>query len=159
MKGIFTALLTVVLLSWSSGSMIFASSMDMNHGEMKSNEMENMKHDSAGDSFKHEEIVDGVKAEFQIMNLESMNMKDPDGKTHHIMVKFFHNESGEQINDVAGKVKIIGPAGKEQEGKLADYSGVYAANFTFDQPDKYGVICLFKTEDKKRMVKFWYSHN
>ena len=125
---------------------------------MKSDSMEKMEHDSSK-TFSHETTIDGVKAEFQIMNLESMNMKDPDGKTHHIMVKFFNEESGEQLKDVTGKIKIIGPSSQEQEGTLTDYSGIYAANFTFDQMDKYGVICLFKSNDKKRVVKFWYTHS
>lgn len=159
MKRLLTLLMAMTLFSWNSANIIFATSMDMNHGNMQSGEMEKMDHNSVGGVFTHNEIVDGVKAEFQIMNLESMNMKDPDGNTHHIMVKFFNKESSEQIKDVVGKIKIIGPSGKEQEGVLTDYSGIYAANFTFDQQYKYGVICLFKAGDKKRVVKFWYLHN
>jgi hypothetical protein len=88
-----------------------------------------------------------------------MNMKDPDGKTHHVMVKFFKDETNEQITDaVVGKIKVIEPSGTEQVESLTNYGGIYAANFMVDQPGKYGVICMFKTDEQKRLIKFWYSN-
>ncbi len=109
-------------------------------------------------NFMHTAMADGYKAEFQVMSLKSMNMSDPEGKTHHVMVKFFKDHGATQVKKVAGKVKIISPSGKEQTATLKDYSGIYAANFTFDEKGKYGVICLFKTDDGKRTVKFWYPY-
>ena len=104
----------------------------------------------------HQEIVEGVVAEFQVMTLASMNMIDPQGKTHHIMVKFADVSSEKQIANVIGKIKVISPTGKEQVESLQNYSGILAANFTLDEKGKYGIICLFKEDGKKRLVKFWY---
>ncbi|MGD8720151.1 MAG: hypothetical protein PVG46_00030 [Desulfobacterales bacterium] len=108
--------------------------------------------------FKQEAVSEGVRAEFQVMTLESMNMKDPAGNTHHIMVKLFSESSDEQLKDAVGKVKIISPSKKETVSELKDYSGIFAANFKVDEPGDYGVICLLKVNDKKPLYKFWY-HN
>ena len=63
-----------------------------------------------------------------------------------------------QIEDLVGKVKVIAPSGKDQVEALKNYSGTFAANFTFDEKGKWGVICLFKVEGKTHTVKFWYPH-
>jgi hypothetical protein len=110
-----------------------------------------MEHGQTGATFTHQEVVEGVQAEFQVMTLASMNMKDPKGKTHHIMVKLVDVSSQKQIGNAVGKIKLISPTGKEQVESLQNYSGILAANFTFDEKGKYGVICLF-------MVKFWYPN-
>jgi hypothetical protein len=107
--------------------------------------------------FEYKQTVEGVRAEFQVMSLASMNMTDPDGKTHHIMVKLIDETSDQPLEKAVGKIKVIGPDGKEQEGVLKDYGGIMAANFSFPQMGKYGVICLFKVDEKKRLVKFWYE--
>ena len=108
--------------------------------------------------FTHEAVVDGIRTEFQIMSLESMNMKDPGGATHHVMLRLFNAKENHQIKEIAGKVKVISPTKEEQTAALKDYSGIYAANFAFTEKGKYGVICLFKSADKKHVVKFWYHH-
>jgi hypothetical protein len=109
--------------------------------------------------YKHETVVDGVHSEFQIMSLASMNMKDDQGRTHHVMVKLIDAQSKTEIKDAVGKIKIIEPGGGEQEGTLKNYSGILAANFNFKTAGKYGVICLYKAKDgRKRVVKFWYHH-
>jgi hypothetical protein len=117
-----------------------------------------MDHSSMETTFSHEAIVDGIRAEFQVMSLAAMKMTDPEGNTHHVMVKFFDHTSKDQIKDAAGKIKVIAPSGKEQVATLKDYSGIFAANFTIEQKGKYGIICLFKIGDKKRVAKFWYEH-
>ena len=73
------------------------------------------------------------------------------------MASFLKNN--DKIMEIAGKVKLIAPLGKEQIGNLKDYgSGVYAANFKIDEAGKWGVICLFKHDTGKHTVKFWYEH-
>jgi hypothetical protein len=109
--------------------------------------------------FKHNAVVEGVRSEFQIMSLASMNMKDAQGKTHHIMVKLIDDKSKTEIKSAAGKIKIIAPNGEEQIAALKNYSGIFAANFTFGSKGKYGVICLLKVNDQKKVVKFWYNHH
>jgi hypothetical protein len=117
-----------------------------------------MDHPEMAGAFKHDMTMEGVKAEFQIMSLESMNMKDPDGATHHVMVKFVNADSGEQLKKAVGKIKVISPSKKEIVADLKDYSGTYAANVTFEEAGKYGVICLVKIDGKKPLYKFWYTH-
>jgi hypothetical protein len=110
------------------------------------------------DTFTHHALVEGVRAEFQVMSLASMNMKDPEGNTHHVMVKFFDESSQNQIKDARGKINLISPSGKERVETLKNYSGIFAANLTFAEKGKYGLICLFKVNGKERLVKFWYPH-
>lgn len=140
------ALLFALFCLLGLGSSFAASSMDHGHDS-----------ESKNNNFMHKEMIDDLHTEFQIMDLASMNMKDPDGKTHHVMASFLRN--GEKVTNAIGKVKLISPSGKEQLGDLKDYgSGVFAANFTIDEPGKWGVICLFKEAKGKHTVKFWYSH-
>lgn len=134
------------------------------HGAVDSGKQETMDHGAMnhgssqeGGTFKHAVMVDGIHAEFQVMDLASMNMKDPEGRTHHVMASFL--KDNEKIEKAAGKVKLIAPSGKEQTATLEDFgSGVFAANFTIDEQGKWGVICLFKDKDGTHTAKFWYNH-
>ena len=110
-------------------------------------------------TYKHHASADGIRAEFQVMSLESMNMKDEEGATHHIMVKLMDDGNGQQVLGAIGKIKVISPSNKEQVQPLKDYNGILAANFSFDENGKYGVICLFKVNNQKKLFKFWYPHN
>ena len=137
---------------------VSAGAMEMGHGATHADHHEKMEHAVAPEQFSYQQVVEGVRGEFQVMSLASMNMKDPAGNTHHVMVRFFNNDTNEQITDVVGKVKVIAPDGAEQISPLINYSGIYAANVTFAEPGKYGVICLFKAAGKKGLIKFWYNH-
>lgn len=148
-------------------SLAFAShamAMDnMDHGSKDSvnhGSMDGMTHGSKseGGNFTHSAMVDGIHSEFQVMSLASMNMKDPDGKTHHVMVTFKRGD--DKITKAAGKVKLIAPSGKEQIAPLKDFGGGnFAANFTIDEQGKWGIICLFKDDAGKHTAKFWYPHD
>jgi predicted membrane protein len=137
-----------------------AMAASSSHGEKATHGQNDttMDHQEMSGQFKHDMMVEGVKAEFQIMSLESMNMKDPDGATHHVMVKFMDAESGKHIEEAVGRIKVISPSKAETVVDLKDYSGIYAANVTFDEPGKYGVICLAKVAGQKPLYKFWYPH-
>lgn len=127
---------------------------------MQGHDSKNMsEHDKGDMGFKHDAVVDGMRSEFQIMSLESMKMTDDKGRTHHIMVKLFDEKTKAEIKNAVGKIKIIAPDGSEQVSTLKNYSGIFAANFTFADKGKYGVICLLKVQDQKRVVKFWYNHH
>ncbi len=132
----------------------------MEQGSSQTHEgMAGMEHGSASmdGKFVHSAMADDVHTEFQIMDLASMNMTDPDGKTHHVMVTFMRDD--QKIEKVAGKVKLVSPSGKEQIADLKDYGGGnFAANFTIDEAGQWGVICLFKEKQGKHTVKFWYEH-
>jgi hypothetical protein len=131
-------------------SLVFASS---------SMAMKGMEHGNSTEDggFTHTAMAGDIHTEFKVMDLASMNMKDPDGKTHHVMATF--TRDGEKISKVVGKIKLVSPSKKEQLADLKDYGGgVFAANFNIDEPGKWGVICLFKDEKGKQTVKFWYPH-
>ncbi|MEA3437896.1 MAG: hypothetical protein U9R43_15635 [Thermodesulfobacteriota bacterium] len=109
-------------------------------------------------TFRHKAVVKNIRAEFQIMTLASMNMKDSNGATHHVMFSLFHTSTNHPIKNAVGKVKMIGPDKKEQINTLKNYNGTFAANFTFSKNGKYGVICLVKVDGEKHVFKFWYQH-
>jgi hypothetical protein len=119
---------------------------------------EKMDHTDMAGKFENQMVDKQVRAEFQIMSLASMNMKDPDGATHHVMVKLYDNSSNQPVKEAVGKIKVIGPDKKEQVNGLKNYNGIFAANFTFNKKDKYGVICLVKINGEKHLFKFWYPH-
>ncbi len=126
--------------------------------------MEGMDHGNKGGGhemgpFKHVEKVDGIVAEFQVMSLASMNMKDEAGATHHVMAGFKDEASGEKITDAIGRVKIVRPTGEEEVIDLKDYSGILAANFKAEEKGKYGIICLFMINGDKHVAKFWWEHH
>ncbi len=117
-----------------------------------------MDHTGMGGTFKHTAMEGGIDAEFQVMSLASMNMTSDKGETHHIMVNLSEADGGAPIKNAVGKIKVVGPDGKEQVSTLKNYNGILAGNFTFKEPGKYGVICLLKNGDKKPVFKFWYNH-
>lgn len=165
MKKIALLLMLSGLLVCGNVMAMDAKSHDMsNHAPKKDAKAENMDHGTMdhsghteGGTFKKAVMVDGIHSEFQVMSLAAMNMKDPEGRTHHIMASFLVD--GKKIHKAVGKIKIIAPSGKEQTASLKDFgSGVFAANFTFDEMGKWGVICLFKDKGGKHTAKFWYNH-
>jgi hypothetical protein len=117
-----------------------------------------MDHGDQTDSFKHQIVTEGIRAEFEVMSLEKMNVKDTKAGTHHVMVKFFHDKMNHQIKEAAGKIKVIAPDKKEQILELANYDGIFAANFKIDQKGKYGIICAVKIDDKNYVFKLWYPN-
>lgn len=140
----------VMLIAGTIFSLMFASA---------SLAMEGMEHGSENmdGTFKHTAMAGDIHAEFQVMDLASMNIKDPQGNTHHVMASFTRDD--EKIMKVAGKVKLVSPSGEEQLAGLKNFgSGVFAANFTIDEPGKWGVICVFKDEQGRQVVKFRYPH-
>lgn len=137
-------------------ALVTVPAMGMQEHDMKSDEK--MDHSSMGGAFKHAASEGGIDAEFQVMSLDSMNMKSDKGDTHHIMVNLKATDGGVPIKEAVGKIKVIGPDKAEQISSLKNYSGILAANFTFKEPGKYGVICLLKNQDKKQTFKFWYHH-
>jgi len=150
--------LIVLILVLSFGPPAIAGTAHQGQVEMSGSQSGTMKSGVTGHTFTHQAVVEGVRAEFQVMSLASMNMKDPEGNTHHAMVKFFDESSQNQIKNAMGKITLIGPSGKERVETLKNYNGIFAANLTFAEKGKYGVICLFEVDGKNRLVKFWYPH-
>lgn len=148
--------LIILILVLSFGSQAVAGTAHQSQDHMSGSQSGTMKGRVTGDTFRHQAVVEGVRAEFQVMSLASMNMKDPKGNTHHIMVKFFNATSQAQIKNAMGEIKLISPSGKELEEILTNYGGILAANFTFDEKGKYSVNCLFEVDGKEREIKFLY---
>jgi len=151
----FSILMTIMLI-WGTGVVIAAEKSMQGHDGMDMSSHESMEGHGDKMQYHHSAVDKHVRAEFQIMSLASMNMKDPQNNTHHIMVKLFHDMENNQYKEAVGRVKIIGPDKSEQTNTLKNYNGIYAANFTFEKKGKYGVICLIKVGDKKHLFKFWY---
>ena len=158
MKRLIAFIAIIMAINWILSGMVLADTSREDHGKMNmpmSGKMENTVQES---KFEHKAVDKDFRVEFTIMSLADMNMKDPNGATHHVMVKLFNDSTNHPIKNAVGKVKVIGPDKKEQINGLKNYNGIYAANFTFSDKGKYGMICLVNVDGKKRLFKFWYPH-
>ena len=133
-----------------------AGAQHQGHGDMSTHGSGGMGQTQSSGTYTHQVVDQGVRADFQVMSMASMNMKDAGGATHHIMVKFVREGTNEQIRNVMGRVRVLSPSGKEQVATLKDYSGMYAANFSFPEKGKYEVTCVFKADEQQHLVKFSY---
>ncbi len=147
---------TITAMAMQGHDMKSDEKMDHSGHDMKSGDK--MDHAGMGGTFKHEATEGGVDAKFQVMSLASMNMTSDKGDTHHIMVNLKEADGGSPIKNAVGKIKVIGPDKSEQTSPLKNFSGILAANFTFKESGKYGVICLLKSQGDKQVFKFWYHH-
>jgi hypothetical protein len=124
-------------------------SMDMGHGDHSMM--------STG-KLAHEEVVDGVKATFNVIDIQQkmkeMGMKE----THHIMVMFTDAKTGKMLSGGEVKIKVLGPDKYEQVKDLMGMEGGFGSDFTLPKKGKYGVMCKFKLADGKvRNARFWYT--
>jgi len=131
-----------------------ASFAAMDHGSMQHGDGGMM---SMG-KMAHEEVVDGVKATFQIIDIQKkmkeMGMKE----THHIMVIFTDAKSGKALGSGEVKMKVIAPDKTEQTNDLMGMEDGFGSDFTMAKKGKYGVMCKFLLKDgKARSAKFWYT--
>ena len=153
-----TVIMTALTLALAAPAAFAAMdpSMPMDHGQgaMK---MEHGGMMSMG-KLAHEEVVDGVKATFRVIDIQQkmkeMGMKE----THHIMVMFTDAKTGKTMSGGEAKIKVMGPDKSEQVKDLMGMEGGFGSDFTMPKKGKYGVMCKFKLADGKvRSVKFWYS--
>jgi hypothetical protein len=136
--------------------------MDHDNGSMK------MDHKKGGmmsmGKLAHQEVVDGVKATFKIMDIKAkmkeMGMKE----THHLMVEFTDAKSGKNLSEGTVMVKIMAPDKSEKSKELMAMPGMegmgagFGSDLEMPKKGKYGVMTKFKLKDGKvRMVKFWYT--
>ena len=135
--------------------------MEHEHGSMK---MEHGKGMMGMGKVVYEEVVDGVKATFKIMDMKehmkSMKMEMPKGmkETHHIMVEFKDAKTGKPLTQGEVKVKVIGPDKSEQTKDLMGMEGHFGGDFDLAKKGKYGIMAKFKLADGKvRSAKFWYT--
>ena len=127
--------------------------MDMDHGSMK---MEHGSHMMG--NVVHEEVVDGVKASFSVLDIGAKMKEAGMKETHHIMVMFKDAKTGKALTEGEVKVKVVGPDKAEQVKDLMGMEGGFGSDFTLPKPGKYGVMAKFKLKDGKvRTAKFWYT--
>lgn len=125
------------------------------HGSMKMEHGDGMM--SMG-KLAHEEVVDGVKAAFNVIDIQKkmkeMGMKE----THHIMVVFTDAKTGKKLSEGEVKIKVMAPDKSEQTKDLMGMEGGFGSDFTLALKGKYGVMCKFHLKDGKvRQAKFWYT--
>ena len=159
MKNIVVIFIMFIVIGLVSSNIGTAGTTHKGHGQSPTSAPTAKKNTGSTDTFTHKAVANHVQAEFKIMSLASMNIKDPKGATHHVMVNLFNESTNHPIKNAVGKVKIIGPDEKEQTNTLKNFNGIFAANFTFSKNGKYGVICLVKVDGEKHHYKFWYQHD
>ena len=158
MKKLSAFFIMFIAIIWFATGMATADSSHKAGEKTHAQPSDKMNHAATTDKFEHQVVDKQIRAEFQIMSLASMNMKDPDGASHHVMVKLYDNSGNQPVKEAVGKIKVVGPEKSEQINTLKDYNGILAANFTFNKKGKYGVICLMKINGEKHIFKFWYPH-
>ena len=158
MKGWTLRLLILGGIVWALSAPSLAGAQHQGHGDMSTHGSGGMGSAQSSGTYTQQVVDQGVRAEFQIMSMASMNMKDPGGATHHIMVKFVREGTNEQIRNAIARIRVVSPSGKEQVETLKDYSGMYAANFSFPEKGNYAVTCVVKADDKQHVIKFAYPH-
>jgi hypothetical protein len=159
MKRLILSLLVVLAAIWGSPELSLSQPPHQGHGGMSSAGPGAMGPGSTSGTFTHQVVDQGVRADFQIMSMASMTMKDAGGATHHIMAKFLREGGNEQIRGAVARIRAVSPSGKEQVESLKEDGGIYAAGFTFAEKGTYSVTCVFKVGDQQHLVKFSYPHS
>ncbi|MDD2852035.1 MAG: hypothetical protein PHY09_09105 [Desulfuromonadaceae bacterium] len=138
-------------------------SMKMKHGSMPMDHKDgSMKMEHGGmmsmGELAHEEVVDGVKATFRVIDIQQkmkeMGMKE----THHIMVMFTDAKTKKMLSGGEAKIKVLAPDKSEQTKDLMGMESGFGSDFTLPAKGKYGVMCKFQLKDGKvHNAKFWYT--
>ncbi len=149
-----TLLSIIFTLIWSSACF----SMQGHEGHGSTSTTTDSAQQDETKTFKHALVVDGIRAEFEVMPLISMGLLPIGDVKHHVMVKFFMVDTNRQIMKIQGEMKIINPSGKEAVLPLRNYKGLFVTEFAFVEKGKYGIICSITMDDQDRFFKFWYNH-
>lgn len=143
-------------------SLIFAAAIALSAPTFALAEMDHMKMEHGGGmmamgKLAHEEVVDGVKATFHVIDIRSKMEKMGMKETHHIMVVFTDPKTHKQLSQGDVKMKVIAPDKSEQVKDLMGMEGGFGSDFTMPAKGKYGVMTKAKLADGKvRVFKFWY---
>jgi len=151
----------IAAIAFAVTAPLAAGAAQHEHGSMQ---MEHGGHMMDMGKVAHEEVVDGVKATFKVMDMKehmkAMKMEMPKGmkETHHIMVEFKDDKTGKPLTEGEVKVKVVGPDKVEQVKDLMGMQGHFGADFDLSKKGKYGVMAKSKLKDGKvRDAKFWYE--
>ena len=154
-KMIVVAVVSCALLAPLGASAMDHDAMPMEHGSMK---MEHGGGMMVMGKMAHEEVVDGVKATFKVIDIKAKMEKMGQKATHHIMVMFTDAKTGKMLSKGEATVKVLAPDKTTQVKPLMGMEGGFGADFTMPGTGKYGVMCKFRLADgKTRSVKFWYQ--
>ncbi len=128
----------------------------MNQSDMQ--QMEGMEHGQKGMIMLGEEVQDGVKAMFHLMNIDPKVMPVGQKSTHHLMVMLTDVESGKVIDSGTVAVKITAPDEKESKPlRLMGMQGHFGADVTLDQPGIWHFRIATRLADGK--VRQFHSHH
>ena len=83
MKKLSAFFIMFIAIIWFASGMATADTSHKDGEKSHAQPSGKMDHAAMTDKFEHQMVDKQVRAEFQIMSLASMNMKDPDGATHH----------------------------------------------------------------------------
>lgn len=126
--------------------------------------MDHAEHMQHTGGVAHEEVVDGVKATFKLMDManhmKSMGIKMPTEmkETHHLAVEFKDARTGKPLEQGEIVIKVRGPGKSEQTKSLTAMAGHFGTDLDLSEKGKYGIACKFKLADgKPRQVRFWYE--
>jgi len=121
---------------------------------------------AAADSLAHEEIVDGVKATFRVLDMKQSMLfhgVSTPGRmqgTHHLAVVFRNSKSGRLLTEGKVRAKIIAPDGGELMRDLALMKNHFGSDVDLSKKGRYGIMVKFKVDDDLvREVRFWYTVN
>ncbi len=84
-------------------------------------------------------VEEGVKAMAHLKDVSAAMAKMGMKQSHHFMVMFVDEATGEALNEGAVAVKLIDPAGQEGEAvRLMGMQGHFGADVALDQSGTYG---------------------
>lgn len=154
MKNMTVGIAALFVIAAPMTSFAAMGGMDMEQGSVQ---MDHAGMMSMG-KLAHEEVVDGVKTTFRVIDIKAKMQKMGMRETHHIMVVFTNAKSGKQLAEGSVTVKVTGPDKSEQVKDLMGMEGGFGSDFTMPNKGKYGVMCKFQLKDgKTRSAKFWYT--
>ncbi|MDT8424105.1 MAG: hypothetical protein RQ724_10060 [Desulfuromonadales bacterium] len=127
----------------------------MNHAGMKG--MEGMKM-SADMIMLPQVVVDGVAATAHLKDVSKAMSKMGMEQTHHLMVMFVNQTTGEAIDSGSVAVRVIKSSGAKSEPvRLMPMEGQFGADVTLSGGTMYTLEVGSKLVDgKKRQFKFMY---
>ncbi len=92
-----------------------------------------------GDVARHEELMAGKTA------------------THHVMVVIIDGETGERLESIPLKLKLVKPADKVETKPWGWMDTHYCGYLTLEKPGEYVVLASFKADGQDHSVGFTYE--
>jgi len=127
----------------------------MNHHGMA--QTQDMPHCQGGMIMLGEQKIDGAKAMFHLMPIDSKVLPTGNTATHHLMVMFNDAKTGKSFDSGTVAVKVGTPAGKEGAPlKMMGMQGHFGLDVNLDHPGMWHFRIATKLADGK--VRQYHSH-